>query len=57
MHGRQVELAEARVPRLALPLAVAVGGSVAIIDVGLRKLQESNPELPRYDENTDNFLS
>ena len=45
MQGRQMELAEAMIARLALPPPVAVGGGVAIIDGGggscTREIQSS----------------
>ena len=54
MQKKQMELADAMIAKLALPVPVTVGaGSV---DVALRKLQEKDSEFTRYDWNAWNFL-
>jgi len=54
MQQKQMELADAMIARLALPVPVAVG--VGAIDGALRKLQEKDLEFPMYDGNAGNVL-
>lgn len=53
-------MSDAVLERLSVPGAAAAGvgasGSESAVNSALRKLQEKDPEFPRYDWNTGNFL-
>ena len=60
MQRRHIAMSDAVLERLSVPGAAAAGvgasGSESAVNSALRKLQEKDPEFPRHDWNTGNFL-
>ena len=60
MQRKQIALLDAVLEMLSVPVPEAGGvvasGSGAAVDSALRKLQEKDPEFPRYDGTSVNFV-
>jgi len=60
MQRRHIAMSDAVLERFSVTGAAAAGvgasGSESAVNSALRKLQEKDPEFPRYDGNTGNFL-